>query len=58
MEQKIQDNDKTQQSNPRKLYEPPNLVEYGNVIGITQAMQNGSFADAAQMQMMMPGMMA
>lgn len=57
MEQKTQDNDKTQQSNTRantrKRYEPPTLVEYGNVANITQAMMMGSFPDAQQMVMMM-----
>ena len=57
MEQKKEENDKTQETTNRKLYESPKLVEYGNVVEITQAMVMGSFADAQQMQMMMPGMM-
>jgi len=54
VEQKTQDGDKTQQSDTRKPYEAPNLVEYGNVANMTQAMMMGSFPDAQQMQMMMP----
>jgi hypothetical protein len=58
VEPRTEDTDKNQQQNIRGRYEPPKLVEYGNVIEITQRMDVGSFADAEQMTKRMPGMMA
>lgn len=44
----------------KKSYCSPNLVEYGNIVAVTQAMMNGSFPDggtvSGKQTMMMAGM--
>ncbi|MFN0111299.1 MAG: hypothetical protein ACKVZH_20745 [Blastocatellia bacterium] len=38
----------------KKAYRSPKLVEYGNIVAVTQAMMAGSFTDGNGKLMMMP----
>ena len=40
----------------KKNYCSPKLVEYGNIVAVTQAMMAGSFTDGMGKLMMMEGM--